>query len=77
MESNIPHYNIQKMKEYKIGFNMYKMIREEKDSNGPWENFMRYVKDENTMVIVVLGGKDHMKILFDPKEGDQVKEVPI
>jgi len=65
------------MKEYKIGYNMYKMIREEKDSNGPWENFMKYVKDENTMVIVVLGGKDHMKILYDPKEVDQIKEVPI
>ena len=56
---------------------MYNMIKEEKDSNGPWQNFMQYVKDENTMVIVVLHGKDHMKILFDPKEGDQVKEVPI
>ena len=65
------------MKEYKIGYNMYKMIKEEKDSDGPWQNFMRYVKDENTMVIVVLGGKDHMKILFDPLEVDEVKEVPI
>lgn len=65
------------MKEYKIGYNMYKMIKEEKDSEGPWQNFMRYVKDENTLVIVVLGGKDHMKILFDPLEEDEVKEVPI
>jgi len=65
------------MKEYKIGYNMYKMIKEEKGSNGPWENFMKYVKDENTMVIVVLGGKDHMKILFEPKEVDQIKEIPI
>ena len=62
------------MKEYKIGFNMYKMIREEKDLNGPWDNFMKYVKDENTIVIVVLHGKDHMKIIFDPKEGDQINQ---
>lgn len=65
------------MKEYKIGYNMYKMIKEEKDSDGPWDNFMRYVKDENTLVIVVLRGKDHMKILFNPNEEDQIKEVPI
>jgi len=65
------------MKEYKIGYNMYQMIKEEKDSNGPWENFMRYVKDEDTMVIVVLAGRDHMKIIFDPDEGDHIKEVLI
>ncbi len=65
------------MKEYKIGYNMYQMIKEEKDSNGPWENFMKYVKDENVMVIVVLAGKDHMKILFDPNKEDQIKEVLI
>ena len=56
---------------------MYQMIKEEKDSNGPWENFMKYVKDENVMVIVVLAGKDHMKILFDPNKEDQIKEVLI
>jgi hypothetical protein len=65
------------MKEYKIGYNMYQMIKEEKDSNGPWENFMRYVKDEDTMVIVVLAGRDHMKIIFDPDEGDHIREVLI
>ena len=65
------------MKEYKIGYNMYQMIKEEKDSNGPWQNFMKYVKDEDTMVIVVLAGKDHMKILFDPEAVDQIKEVLI
>ena len=65
------------MKEYKIGYNMYNMIKEEKDSNGPWQNFMQYVKDENTEVIVVLAGKDHMKILFDPEAPDQIKEVII
>ena len=56
---------------------MYQMIKEEKDSNGPWQNFMKYVKDEDTMVIVVLAGKDHMKILFDPEAVDQIKEVLI
>ena len=65
------------MKEYKIGYNMYNMIKEEKDSNGPWQNFMQYVKDEETEVIVVLGGRDHLKILFDPEAADQIKEVII
>jgi len=65
------------MKEYKIGYNMYQMIKEEKDSNGPWENFMKYVKDKETTVIVVLAGRDHLKIIFDPTEEDQIKEVLI
>ena len=65
------------MKEYRIGFNMYRMIKEEKESEGPWKNFMAYVKDENVTVIVVLAGKDHMKIIFDPAAPDEIKEVPI
>ena len=56
---------------------MYNMIKEEKDTNGPWQNFMQYVKDEDTEVIVVLGGRDHLKIIFDPDEKDQIKEVLI
>jgi hypothetical protein len=65
------------MKEYKIGYNMYNMIKEEKDTKGPWQNFMKYVKDENTEVIVVLAGRDHMKVIFAPDEPDQIKEVII
>ena len=66
------------MKEYRIGFNMYNMIKEEKsESDGPWQNFMQYVKDENTEVIVVLAGRDHLKILYDPEEPDKIKEVII
>jgi hypothetical protein len=66
------------MKEYRIGFNMYNMIKEEKDeSNGPWTNFLKYVMDENVEVIVVLAGKDHMKILYDPESSDKIKEVVI
>jgi len=65
------------MKEYKIGFNMYNMIKEEKNSNGPWKNFMTYVKDENVTVIVVLRGKDHMKVIFDPKAPDQIQEITL
>jgi hypothetical protein len=65
------------MKEYRIGFHMYSMIKEEKDSNGPWQNFLNYVKDENVNVIVVLGGKDYMNVLYDPDSPDQIKEVQI
>jgi hypothetical protein len=65
------------MKEYRIGFNMYKMIKEEKDTNGAWEKFMTYVKDEDVKVIVVLAGKDHMNVIFDPEAPDQIKEVLI
>jgi len=63
------------MKEYRIGFNMYNMIKEEKDTNGPWEKFMSYVKDEEVEVIVVLAGKDHLKVIFDPEAPDQIKEI--
>jgi hypothetical protein len=56
---------------------MYNMIKEEKDTNGPWNKFMTYVKDENMNVIVVLGGKDYLKIIFDPEASDQIKEVPL
>lgn len=65
------------MKEYRIGFHMYSMIKEEKDSNGPWQNFMNYVKDENVIVIVVLAGKDYMNIIHDPDAPDHIKEVTI
>ena len=56
---------------------MYKMIKEEKDSSGPWEKFMAYVRDENITVIVVLAGKDHIKIELDLTAPDHIKEVPI
>ena len=56
---------------------MYKMIKEEKDTNGAWEKFMTYVKDDHVKVIVVLAGKDHMNVIFDPEAPDQIKEVLI
>jgi len=56
---------------------MYNMIKEEKDSNGPWKDIMTYVRDENVLVIVALHGKDHMKIIYDPEAPDQIKEIPI
>jgi len=65
------------MKEYRIGLNMYNMIKDEKESNGPWDNFMNYVRDDNVDVFVALHGKDYMKITYDPKAPDEVKEVPI
>ena len=52
------------------------MIKEEKDASG-WEKFMAYVRDENITVIVVLAGKDHMKIELDLTVPDHIKEVPI
>lgn len=63
------------MKEYRIGFNMYSMLKEEKDPKGPWRNFMTYVRDESIDVIVVLAGKDHLKIIYDPSAPDEIKEI--
>ena len=65
------------MKDYRIGFHMYTMIKEEKDSEGPWKNFMTYVEDDNVNVIVVLAGRDHLRIEFDPDAPDQIREVPV
>ena len=56
---------------------MYTMIKEEKDSEGPWKNFMTYVEDDNVNVIVVLAGRDHLRIEFDPDAPDQIREVPV
>lgn len=65
------------MKEYKIGFNMYNVIKEDKDFEGPWKHFMNYVIDENVDVIIALRGKDYLRIIYDPKAPDQIREVPI
>ena len=54
---------------------MYNMLKEEKDPSGPWKNFMTYVKDDDVDVIVVLAGKDHLKIIYDPSAQDEIKEV--
>jgi hypothetical protein len=38
---------------------------------------MNYVMDENVDVIIALRGKDYLRIIYDPKAPDQIREVPI
>jgi len=54
---------------------MYNTIKKKKDSNDLWEKFMKYVRDENILVIVANHGKNYMKIIYNPDAPDQIKEI--